>query len=236
MKEQTTIISCTRIQEGIRKQVEETLATEVGLSLIVDDQLLTQFSYSIGSDEQLIYGHLISSGIIKTLNDIEKMTLDEGQCKVILSKKKRVEQTASMSLPSVTIEQLLDAREILTSNQPNHKTTRGFHGALLMELSSGRWFTCEDVGRHNAVDKVIGFGLQQGYSFSESMLLLSGRLTSFIVQKGVNSGIPVISSMTVATYEGIKEAKKLNHTLIGCLSEKGFWLYHEGTTKFETLN
>jgi len=100
-----------------------------------------------------------------------------------------------------------------------------------MELSSGRWFSCEDIGRHNAVDKVIGYCFQQGYSFSDSVLLLTGRLTSNIVQKGIHAGIPIIASMTVTTSEGIQKARENNRTLVGCLSDDGCWLYHEGAVK-----
>ncbi|GAG88016.1 unnamed protein product, partial [marine sediment metagenome] len=84
------------------------------------------------------------------------------------------------------------------------------------------------------VDKVIGYCSQQGYSFSDSMLLLTGRLTHNIVQKGTNSGIPVIASLTVATDMGMKTAKESDTTLIGALTEDGCWLYNERITKLET--
>lgn len=231
MKEPTTEIRCIRIQDGIRNQVEERIATEVELTLKINNQLETRFLYSVGLDEQLVYGYLLSSGIIESVNDVERIDLDSGQCSVMISKEKKIKIEAPKFPSSVQFDQLLKARSIVTSNQQNHKATRGFHGAILMELSSGRWFSCEDIGRHNAVDKVIGFGLQQGYSFSDSMLLLTGRLISNIVQKGINSGIPVIVSMTVSTAEGIKISKEHNRTLIGCLSEEGCWLYHEGSVK-----
>jgi FdhD protein len=233
LTEPITEIQCIRIKEGVRSIEEERIATEVELSLIIDDQLETQFSYSVGLDEQLVYGYLLSSGIIKSLNDIEKIDLDKGQCIVRISKAE-IKPDATKFPSSVSFNRLLKARENLTNNQQKYKATRGFHGALLMELSSGRWFSCEDVGRHNAVDKVIGYCLQQGYSFSDSMLLLSGRLTSNIVQKGVNSGIPVVASLTVATDNGIAKAKESNTTLIGAMTEDGCWLYNEGATSLES--
>ena len=236
LTEPITEIQCIRIKEGIRNQVEERIATEVRLTLKINNQLENQFLYSVGLDEQLVYGYLLSSGIIESVNDVERIDLDNGQCSVMISKGKKIKIETPNFPSSVSFDQLLKARNILTSNQQNHKATRGFHGAILMELSSGRWFTCEDIGRHNAVDKVIGYCLQQGYSLSDSMLLLTGRLISNIVQKGINSGIPVIVSMTVSTAEGIKISKEHNRTLIGCLSEEGCWLYHEGSVKLETPN
>ncbi len=234
MTEPIKIIQCIKIREGIRNQVEERIATEVRLTLKINNKLETQFLYSVGLDEQLVYGYLLSSGIIESTNDVQRIDWDSGQCSVVISNEKEIKIEAPMFPSSVSFDQLLKARNILTSNQQNHKATRGFHGAILMELSSGRWFACEDIGRHNAVDKVIGYCLQQGYSLSDSMLLLTGRLISNIVRKGINSGIPVIVSMTVSTDEGIKISKEHNRTLIGCLSEEGCWLYHEGSVNIET--
>ncbi len=234
MTEPITNIQCIRIKEGVRSIEEERIATEVELTLKINDQIETQFSYSVGLDEQLVYGYLLSSGIIESLNNVEKIDLDKGQCIVRISKEAEIKPDSTKFPSSVSFDQLLKARESLTNNQQKYKATRGFHGALLMELSSGRWFSCEDVGRHNAVDKVIGYCVQQGYSFSDSMLLLSGRLTSNIVQKGINSGIPVIASLTVATDEGIAKAKESNTTLIGAMTEDGCWLYNEGATKLDT--
>ena len=90
---------------------------------------------------------------------------------------------------------------------------------------------CEDIGRHNAVDKVIGHGMQNGYNFSHSIVLLSGRLVSDIVSKCRNSGIPLMASMTVATDGGIGQAVESGMTIIGSLSEDGFWLYNEGVVR-----
>jgi FdhD protein len=234
LTEPITDIQCIKIKEGVRSIEEERIATEVELTLKINEQIETQFSYSVGLDEQLVYGYLLSSGIIESLNDIERIELENGQCSVTISKEKEIKSEAIKFPSSISLDRLLEAKESLTNNQQNHKVTRGFHGALLMELSSGRWFTCEDIGRHNAVDKVIGYCFQQGYSFSDSMLLLTGRLTSNIVQKGTNSGIPVIASLTVATDKGMTKAKESNTTLIGAMTEDGCWLYNEGATKLDT--
>jgi FdhD protein len=126
---------------------------------------------------------------------------------------------------------LLKVREALQNNQKNHRATRGFHGAIFWEIPTGKWFVCEDIGRHNAVDTVIGHAAQSHFSLQESLILLSGRLASNIVSKGVNSKIPMIASMTVATDRGIELAREANMTIVGSLSEDGFWLYHEGAVK-----
>jgi formate dehydrogenase accessory protein FdhD len=63
------------------------------------------------------------------------------------------------------------------------------------------------------------------------MVLLSGRLLSNIVSKTKNCGLPLMASMTVATDGGIQQGVESNMTLIGSLSEDGFWLYTEGAVR-----
>ncbi len=226
-----TSIDCTRVNGDERESRRETVATESNMQLLVDGEASTDFLYSRGLDEQLVVGHLVSSGIIQDLSDIERLEIGDGKAEIwIRQRSEHKKEVQDMGL-SISHRQLLDVRAKLLNNQKHHKATRGFHGAIISELSTGRWFMCEDIGRHNAVDKVIGYGIQNGLNCTQSMILLSGRLVSDIVIKCVNSRIPLIASMTVATDGGIKLAVESNLTIIGSLSEDGFWLYNEGVVK-----
>ena len=233
LENQIVTIESTRIRKGVRQEEKEVVATEAKLTLYVDNELDTQFLHSAGLDECLVLGYLISSGRIASKADVTRLLTDGRECWVNLRKTspevKRVGHQKTVSM-----HKLLEIRELLLENQTNHRATRGFHGAILYELTSNRWFACEDIGRHNAVCKVIGHGLQDKYELSNSVLLLSGRLLSNIVSKGINSSIPVIASMTVATSEGIWAARNGQCTLIGNLSDQDCWLYHEGTMKVQT--
>jgi FdhD protein len=231
MKNQVETINCTRIRNGIRLQEREVVAVESKLSLYVDEKYNTQFLYSAGSDDCLVYGYLLSSGQISTKEEIETIVFDSSDCRVTLTNGPTSNLEHANQQDNVSFDKLLEIRDLLHESQQNHRATRGFHGAILYELSTNRWFVSEDIGRHNAVDKVIGHGLQEGYILSDSVLLLSGRLVSNIVSKGVHSGLPVIASMTVATSEGIEKARENNRTLVGSLSDEGCWLYNEGVTK-----
>lgn len=235
-KGQITEIKFVRIETDSRIRKSELIATESILELVVDGKHETSFSYSIGFEEQLVCGYLLTSGIIKNQNEIEDMKFVGTTCNVSISSKVCINQEdPSTRLPTVSFSQIQEARENLLKNQQHHKATRGFHGVILYELPSRQWFVCEDIGRHNAVDKAIGYCYQKGYSLSNSLLLISGRLTADIVQKGVNVGIPIIASITVATDKGIEIAIDSKTTLIGSLSERDCWLYHEGTTKVEII-
>jgi len=225
-------IDCTRIRNGSRVLEKEVVASEAKLALYVNNQYETQFLYSKGLEVYLVTGNLHSSGRIRSKSEIAKVEIDEEECRVSL-KKGTPDPKPLDQQRTVSFDKLLEIRDLLLENQTNHKATRGFHGAILYELTGNRWFACEDIGRHNAVDTVIGYGLIEEYELSNSVLLLSGRLLSNIVSKGLNSGIPVIASMTVATSEGIFAARYNKCTLVGSLSDDGCWLYNEGPVKVQ---
>jgi FdhD protein len=232
MAEPVIEIECERLAKDSRITVRERVATEKHLELTIDDRSPIVFVFTSGFEEQLIIGNLLSSGIIGQLTDIEKLEIDDTTCRVLLSRKALSKSTASKStLGSVAYDQILKASEILQQNQKHHYATKAFHAAIIMDLTTKKWFACEDVGRHNAVDKVIGFSLREGYDLSNTLLILTGRLTHQIVGKCATAGIPVIASLTVATDEGIRIATEADATLLGALSSAGSWLYHEGRVK-----
>jgi FdhD protein len=231
MREVVSEIDCIRIDGDERQTRRETVATETEMQLIVNDEPLTEFLYSSGLEEELVIGYLMSSGIISDINYIERIEIGNGICNVwILEKEEKVQPIRDLGI-TISHRKLIEIRARLLENQSHHKATRGFHGAIIWELSTRKWFVCEDIGRHNAVDKAIGYGLRNGYILSQTMVLLSGRLVSNIVSKCRNSGISLMASMTVATDGGIRQGVDSNMTIIGALSEDGFWLYNEGVVK-----
>ena len=230
---QTEEIQCIRIYGKTRSQEVERIAKEFQLTLYANEKDLTEFLYSPGSEIQLIFGYLLSSGTIQIPDDVHAIEFANDECRVSLSDEIEM-WNPPQNEGEVTYEKLMEIRELLTENQVNHHATRGFHGAILYDLSTQQWIVAEDIGRHNAVDKVLGFGLLEGYNLQDSVLLVSGRLISNIVSKGINAGVPIISSITVASFEGINLAINNNRTLMGGLSEKGCWLYHEGPMKVKT--
>lgn len=231
LKSQVETIDCIRIQENTRIQEKETAATESKLALYVNGEFVIEFLYSSGFDDYLVYGYLRSSGLITNIEDIVSFEIQDQECKVVLLEERVPHPQPVDRQENVSFDKMLQIRNLLVEAQTNHRATRGFHGVILYELSTDRSIVCEDIGRHNAVDKVIGYALRERYILSDSVLLASGRLLSNIVSKGIHAEIPVIASMTVASLEGIQLARENNCTLMGSLSEEGCWLYNEGVTK-----
>ncbi|MEC4675702.1 MAG: formate dehydrogenase accessory sulfurtransferase FdhD [Nitrospirota bacterium] len=96
------------------------------------------------------------------------------------------------------------------------RLTGGVHSAALTD--GGKIITsAEDIGRHNAVDKVIGASVLEGISFSSRMMLVSGRLSSEIVLKCAGCGIPVLVSRAAPMSLAVEIAEKTGVTLVGFL-------------------
>lgn len=121
-------------------------------------------------------------------------------------------------LPSsfrVKAEVVSEAVRRLTSLAEVFRQTGGVHVAALC-TSEGKLITySEDIGRHNAIDKVIGTAALENLVFSDCFLASSGRLTGDIVLKAARVGVPVIASLSAAVSSGVEAAQLTGLTLIG---------------------
>lgn len=96
-----------------------------------------------------------------------------------------------------------------------YRLTRGTHAAALFDRTGNPAGVAEDIGRHNAVDKVIGRRLLNGQSLEELFLVVTGRISSDMVGKAAKSGLPLVASKSVATGLAIDYASRLLLGLAG---------------------
>lgn len=87
----------------------------------------------------------------------------------------------------------------------------------------------EDIGRHNALDKVIGFALKNKISMKNAYIFSSGRISGDYLQKVIQAGFPLAVSRAAVTNEAVKLAKEKNITMLGFVRKKTGNMYHEGT-------
>ncbi|MFX0008694.1 MAG: formate dehydrogenase accessory sulfurtransferase FdhD [Candidatus Hermodarchaeota archaeon] len=108
------------------------------------------------------------------------------------------------------------------------RATGGCHGAALFDREGTLIAIKEDIGRHNAIDKVIGDILQRKEHFNDKILTTTGRLTGDSVLKAIRANIPIIASLSAAIDSGIKLAQDYGMTLIGFVRGAGMNIYtHE---------
>jgi len=100
-------------------------------------------------------------------------------------------------------------------NTPLYRETGGCHGAAIFDFEGNLLTVKEDIGRHNAIDKVIGEMLLKKHTFENVFLTSTGRLTSDSVLKVIRAKIPIVASFSAAIESGIKLAFAYGITLIG---------------------
>lgn len=121
---------------------------------------------------------------------------------------------------------VLDAMRALRDRQPLFRATGACHAASLVTADGAHVVTFEDVGRHNAVDKVVGHGVRTGaLPLERHVLLVSGRTSFEIVQKAVTARIAVVASVSAATSLAVDLARRANVTLCGFVREDRVTVY-----------
>ena len=127
----------------------------------------------------------------------------------------RVEPKLIVSLP-----------DALRSEQDVFERTGGLHAAALFGARGDLLIVREDIGRHNAVDKVVGWALlNDRVPLSDCILLVSGRGGFEIIQKAIVAGIPVVASVSAPSSLAVQLARELRLTLIGFLRGTRFVVY-----------
>lgn len=117
--------------------------------------------------------------------------------------------------------------EKLRKHQAVFDKTGGLHAAAIFNSEGAFIKSFEDVGRHNALDKLIGYGFQNNkLPFSESLLLLSGRSSFELLQKASLAGIPCVASVGAPSSLALSLAQEFNITLIGFLKNQQFNIYN----------
>jgi FdhD protein len=128
--------------------------------------------------------------------------------------------------PAIPVDLLYSLPDRLAQVQPTFRLTGGLHGAALFNVAGDVIAACEDVGRHNAVDKLIGLQLLEGRAdFSEFVLALSGRAGFELVQKSLMAGIPAVAAVGAPSSLAVELARTYDQTLVGFLRERRFNVY-----------
>jgi FdhD protein len=226
-----------------KKIIEETMIYEYPLSIFVNGKNITTLTCTPEKLEALTKGFLRTQGIINSSCDIESFELDEengiakvqlkGKNNTLLNKNifpvgfnqknssefflrlievnnyKIVDSHMSLDIPRIYgfMEQNLAYSE-------TYKLTGGAHCVALCDRES-ILVICEDVARHNAMDKVIGEALIRNIPLEDKIVLVSGRVSYEMIAKTARFGIPIIISKSAPTSLSIGLAKALKVTLIG---------------------
>ncbi len=120
---------------------------------------------------------------------------------------------------------LLELPGKLRKQQETFDRTGGLHASALFSTEGELLLLREDVGRHNALDKVIGRSLRDQIDLSKVVLLVSGRISFELMQKALAGGIPAVAGISAPSSLAVKLARDSGQILVGFLRERGFNVY-----------
>lgn len=128
--------------------------------------------------------------------------------------------------PIVSKNVLFELTQKLRAEQSVFDSTGGIHASGLFDTEGQLLKVCEDVGRHNALDKLIGWAFQKGLlPLKNHILLVSGRVSFELIQKAMMAGIPILAAVGAPSSLAVELADENNMTLVGFLRDGRFNVY-----------
>ena len=253
MAEETSVVSVSRVTEKERISQDDVVVTEFPLTIIFNNEELATMLCSPNKLKYLAIGFLASEGLIKNKEDISKVVLNEGRGSVRVDTSKEPAMGSDMvfkrfitsgcgkgtmlySFADAMNQQTVDSDMTLPASRifelmkefqgrsEIFKDTGGVHSAALAD-AEGIIIFAEDIGRHNAVDKIFGECLWEGISTKDKILLTSGRVSSEILFKIAKRDIPIMVSRSAPTDIAIRAATDMGITLVGFVRGKRMNIY-----------
>ncbi|MDO7252888.1 formate dehydrogenase accessory sulfurtransferase FdhD [Helicobacter cappadocius] len=221
---------------------KDTVITEERIALYLNGKkIISTMSIPIDQDAHAV-GFLLSEGVIEKIEDITNIFISDDGLSVFIDSKINEENISNLyhektltsgccvgvtgnfegkiiekfisSHMKVSLKRIWKLLEEFDSNNELFKLTGCVHQAILA-LENNECVISQDVGRHNAIDKVVGKAKLSGLDTSTAILLVSGRLSMEMIIKAAMHDIPIIISRAASTQLGIKTAQMLGITLIG---------------------
>jgi FdhD protein len=227
-------LPCIRVDgETTRKDLHEVIE-EVPLALFINGRHAMTAMMSPVQLEEFVTGYLYTEQIIKNPDEIESIKIEKNRMSVItknlfkvLGPKKTILSGCGGStsfidtekLPKIQSDYSISTTDIGNSvkavlNSELHVTTGGIHIVALLD-GEKILVISEDIGRHNALDRVIGYGLRNRIDLSRTWVVVSGRISSEMIRKCLIANIPIIVSRGATTTLAVDTADKTGLTVIG---------------------
>jgi len=227
-------LPCIKVDAEHAKRDLHEVIEEAPLALFINGRHAMTAMMSPVQLEDFVTGYLFTEQIIKSPDEIESIKIDKNRMSVItknlfkvLGPKKTILSGCGGStsyidtekLPKINSDYSITPEHIRAAakavlNSELHVTTGGIHIVALLDGEKTLAIS-EDIGRHNALDRVIGFALRNAIDLKRTWVLVSGRISSEMVRKCLIAGIPIIVSRGATTTLAVETAEKTGLTVVG---------------------
>jgi FdhD protein len=227
-------LPCIKVDGEKCEKGQHEVIEEAPLALFVNGRHVMTAMMSPVQLEEFVTGYLYTEQIIKNIDEIESIRIEKNRMSVItknlfkvLGPKKTILSGCGGStsfidtgkLPTITSDYSISTADIRNAakavlNSELHVATGGIHIVALLDKATVLAVS-EDIGRHNALDRVIGYALRNAIDLSRTWVIVSGRISSEMVRKCLIATIPIIVSRGATTTLAVETAEKTGLTVVG---------------------
>lgn len=237
-------------------ELDDEIAAEFPLTIRLDGEEFATLVCSPDRLTDLVVGFLASEGVIRTMDDIKQLSIDEeggfayvdlhrpqstakelhskrwiGSCcgksrQFYLHSDARTARTIHGGT-SITVDRCFELMDRLQSSSAMFQATGGVHNAMLWN-EDGTMEVCSDIGRHNALDKLFGYCIRNRIQAKSCVIAFSGRLSSEVVLKAAKIGCPILLSKSAPTDLALRLAEELGLTCVGFIRADSMNVYTHG--------
>jgi FdhD protein len=245
-----------KVEGGLSVSFQDLLAVEEPLEIRLGDKTISLTMRTPGHDPELAVGFLFTEGIIQGPHQIRDIQASKnsitvhvnpdveidferlqrnfyttsscGVCGKASIEALRIQGCPVLPRSSAAVEAAVIHRlpQAQRDEQAVFERTGGLHAAALFDFQGSLILLREDVGRHNAVDKLIGAEMRAGRTpLSDTLLLVSGRASFELTQKALMAGIPILAAVGAPSSLAVETAQRFNMTLLGFVRNGRFNIY-----------
>jgi FdhD protein len=218
-------VEYTKVDTEVTK-AKERVVTEFGLSISINGRHFATAMITPMMEREFITGYLFGQGIIENIADIESITVKDNTAEVTLPKiEDKAKRPAEIHSDfKVSREDIFHGVSAILKSKI-YAETEAIHSAGLFKKGAEPICIAEDMGRHNALDKVIGYGLINKIDFGNTFATSTGRMASDMVSKVCRANIPVVATKTAVTKLAVEIGEGCGLTIIGFVRDTGMKIY-----------
>ena len=243
--ETVDLVECKRLINKRFANSKAKVVIEKELSILINEEHLVTASMTPVMEREFVIGYLFGQGFIANIEEIESIKIEGNTAKVKVKDIQKISQRTKkttyrivsgggksaffdeVGLPKIYSEMKIDKNDVFKAmntvfeKAEIYKETGGVHVTGLFTPEAIPICIVEDIGRHNTLDKVIGYALIHKIDCRNTFLASTGRMASEMVEKICRANIPVVATKTAVTKLGLEIGEKCGLTIIGFVRDIG---------------